>query len=318
MSIYKVSVLVPIYNAENYIQKCAHSLLAQTLESIEYVFVDDCSADKSISILKTVIEQYPDRTNDIKIITHNVNKGISAARQSAFDVATGEYLLAMDSDDYIETDMLESLYNHALANHSDMVFCDYISEFKNETKIRKIPFSTDKKKQIEFAIRGNSALWNKIFKRSILVENNIRTLTGIDHGDDLAVLIKLLYHSNQISYLPKHFYHYIESNQHSTTKKFKPKYIDDRLKLVNEVVVYLEKGGLTFQNEILLMKSLRKAKILMLTHGDKQYVDLFPEINKHFMTLDMNISLKLMLYISKIKNPLLQKYCFQLANFRNK
>ena len=97
---YKVSILIPVYNSEKYIQKCARTVFAQTLKEVEYVFVDDGSTDSGIDLLLQEIQKFPERFNDICIIRHERNRGISAARQTAFDRASGEYILAMDSDDY--------------------------------------------------------------------------------------------------------------------------------------------------------------------------------------------------------------------------
>lgn len=304
---YAVSVLVPVYNASNYIETCANSLFAQTLKEIEYIFVDDGTPDNSIELLRVVLQRFPHRSADVKIITHKINSGISAARQTAFDMATGEYILAMDSDDYIAEKMIELLYNEVKAKNADVVFCDYVSETEQNTVVHKFPFSSEKSKLIEAAIRGDSALWNKLFKRSLLTDYKIRTLEGIDHGDDLAVLVKILCHAQVFSYLPMPLYHYVESNTLSTTKVFKLKHIHDRLKLVDEVVNYLAKFGNLYSEQIALMKALRKAKILLLTNADKQYINLYPEINSHLLSLKLSYYTKIILLLSTTRNNFLLK-----------
>ena len=155
---YKVSILIPVYNSEKYIQKCARTVFAQTLKEVEYVFVDDGSTDSGIDLLLQEIQKFPERFNDICIIRHERNRGISAARQTAFDRASGEYILAMDSDDYIEPEMLEQLYNEALVSGADIVFCDFVSETENKSIRKNFSFSPSKNKLIEVAIRGESAL----------------------------------------------------------------------------------------------------------------------------------------------------------------
>ena len=304
---YKVSILIPVYNSEKYIQKCARTVFAQTLKEVEYVFVDDGSTDSGIDLLLQEIQKFPERFNDICIIRHERNRGISAARQTAFDRASGEYILAMDSDDYIEPEMLEQLYNEALVSGADIVFCDFVSETENKSIRKNFSFSPSKNKLIEVAIRGESALWNKLFRRNLLTSYNIKTLDGIDHGDDLAVLVKLLFHAEKFSYLPVPFYHYIESNCQSTTKAFKPKHIDDRINLVNEVVEYLKKEEKTYQYEILLMKALRKAKILLLTNGEKQYIGLYNEINPYIFKLKVTTYTRIILILSNISIPSILK-----------
>ena len=95
---HKISIIVPIYNVEQYIERCARSLFEQTYDDIEYVFVDDCSPDNSLNILYEVLNDYPHRISNVKIIRHIENKGLTAARNSGLEVATGDYIAHCDSD----------------------------------------------------------------------------------------------------------------------------------------------------------------------------------------------------------------------------
>ena len=98
----KVSILVPIYGTEKYIEKCARSLFEQTYDNIEYIFVNDCTKDASVEILKKTIEDYPQRKSQVTIISHNTNRGLAASRLTAFEHSTGAYLWCVDSDDYAD------------------------------------------------------------------------------------------------------------------------------------------------------------------------------------------------------------------------
>ena len=109
----KVSVIIPIYNVELFIERCVVSLMEQTLEEVELIFVDDASPDGSVNILREVVGRYPSRKDCVKIITHSENKGLPAARNTGLAEATGEYIFYCDSDDFVELDLLESLYNKA-------------------------------------------------------------------------------------------------------------------------------------------------------------------------------------------------------------
>ena len=103
----KVSVLVPVYGVEKYIERCARSLFEQTYSDLEYVFVNDCTPDQSIEILKKVMAEYPQRKNAVKIVNHAKNRGLAAARNTAYDNATGDFVTIVDSDDWLEWDALE-------------------------------------------------------------------------------------------------------------------------------------------------------------------------------------------------------------------
>ena len=116
-----ISIIVPIYKVENYIERCVRSLLEQTYIGIEYIFVDDCSPDSSISILKKVIKEYPTRIDQIKIISHEKNMGLPAARNTGLKMAIGDYIFHCDSDDYVEKDMIEKMYQTAKEKDADIV-----------------------------------------------------------------------------------------------------------------------------------------------------------------------------------------------------
>ena len=100
----KVSILVPVYGVEKYIGQCAETLFSQTYDDIEYVFVDDCTPDDSIQVLRQVLSAYPQRTNQVSIIRHDHNRGLGAARKTAFEASTGEFVMNVDSDDYLAQD----------------------------------------------------------------------------------------------------------------------------------------------------------------------------------------------------------------------
>ena len=117
----KISLLIPIYGVENYIEQCARSLFSQSYTSIEYIFVDDCTKDRSIEILQSVMEDYPDRKEDILLIRHEHNKGLGAARRTAFEAATGEYIMHVDSDDMLPSNAVELLTIKAEESHADII-----------------------------------------------------------------------------------------------------------------------------------------------------------------------------------------------------
>ena len=125
----KVSVYVPVYGVEKYIEKCVRSLFEQTLDDLEYIFVDDCSPDDSIRILEQVLEEYPNRKPQVKIVRHEVNQGVCTARRTGIQHTTGEYIACCEPDDWVETTMYEELYKKAKETGVDMVACDHYIEF---------------------------------------------------------------------------------------------------------------------------------------------------------------------------------------------
>lgn len=121
----KVSVIVPIYQVAAYIERCARSLLEQTLENVELIFVDDCSPDESMQILQTVLAEYPERRVKVRVVRHVGNQGLPAARNTGLALAEGKYIFHFDSDDWAENTLLERLYDAAEEADADFVWCDW-------------------------------------------------------------------------------------------------------------------------------------------------------------------------------------------------
>ena len=123
-----VSVLVPVYGVEKYIAECAGSLFSQTWQNIEYVFVDDCSPDRSIEVLRQVIAEYPHRERQVRIVRQDRNRGLGAARNRAVEESSGEYLMHVDSDDRITPNAVEKLVAAAMETSADIVdgaYCEF-------------------------------------------------------------------------------------------------------------------------------------------------------------------------------------------------
>lgn len=161
---YKISVIIPIYNVERYIGKCAHSLFGQTLKEIEYIFVDDCSPDKSIQIAQDILSGYSDRAPHVKIIRHAHNSGVAAARTTGMKVATGEYIAHCDPDDWMELDGYEALYHKAKETDADITSCLYTEE--PSSVVKGVAYTGC---GIEALISGNYTygLWDKIIQRQL-------------------------------------------------------------------------------------------------------------------------------------------------------
>lgn len=121
----KVSVIVPVYGVEAYIGRCARSLMEQTLEDIEYIFVDDCSPDRSMEILQSVINDYPLRKKQVRFERMDKNSGLPGVRKYGVAVASGDYIIHCDSDDWVDVDMYRQMYEKAVDEDLDVVICDY-------------------------------------------------------------------------------------------------------------------------------------------------------------------------------------------------
>lgn len=172
----KVSVIVPFYNVELYIEKCMETLTKQTLEDIQIIMVNDGSKDGSEKIVKKFVEKYPNKI----IYLEKENGGLSDARNFGIPYATGEYIAFLDSDDYIENNMYEEMYNKAKQEDSDMVECDFIWEYPNKSRIDVGEMYKEKKEMI---VKARVVAWNKIIRRELLEQVGQKFTIGVRYED---------------------------------------------------------------------------------------------------------------------------------------
>ena len=128
----KVSICVPVYGGEKYIANCARSLFGQTYDNIEYVFVNDCTKDRSIEVVQQVVEEFPHRKSSLKIVNHEKNSGLAASRRTGVENATGDYFLYIDEDDYLEQDAISRYVARAVETDADMVMADRYYVYQNK------------------------------------------------------------------------------------------------------------------------------------------------------------------------------------------
>ena len=209
----KVSVCIPVYGVEKYIERCARSLFEQTMrEGIEFIFVNDCTPDKSIEILERVLSEYPHRKAQTEIIHHEKNSGLVAARKTGLAHASGEYIIHCDSDDWVELDMYEKMYLAAKENDADMVYCDYIREMPDSRKEIRSGGTTQNANELicEFLSRKTVwYLWNRMYRREIAQKDYSATcLEHISYMEDGLRNCSMLRHCRKISCIREPLYHY--------------------------------------------------------------------------------------------------------------
>lgn len=199
----KVSVIVPVYNVEEYIEKCLQSLVNQTLEDIEIIVVNDGSPDNSQKIIDKYVKKYPKKVKSF--IKENGGQG--SARNYGLLKSSGEYISYVDSDDYVEKNMLEDMYVLAKKDNSDIVICgnNVISMDNEILKSESAIIYNNKDLDILF---GKMAVWNKIYKRELLLKNNIEFRSKVWY-EDIDFTIKLLFDDVKVSFIDKPLYDYL-------------------------------------------------------------------------------------------------------------
>ena len=218
-----ISVIVPVYRAEDYLERCVESLLSQTFPDFEILLVDDGSPDHSGAIC----DDYARKDDRIKVF-HKLNGGVSSARQYGIDHAIGEYVIHADPDDWVESSMLEELYNKAKEEDADMVICDYYMNYENKQVYKKQePSSLDHRTVLkELFQQLHGSCWNKLVRRACYNDTGTRFPEGFTLWEDRFVCCSLLLTDLKIAYWGKAFYHY------------------DRISNDNSLVVYPTKKGL--------------------------------------------------------------------------
>lgn len=212
----KVSIIIPVYNSEKYLGKLIECLSSQTLKEIEFIFVNDCSTDNSLNILSDFEKKDEDR---VIIINLNENQGQGGARNIGLKYARGEYIAFADSDDYMKSDMYESLYNKAALGNYDIVECGYYSERKNKNMMlwdKNMDGDVSFDNRIKMFL-SCGFLWSKLFKRDIIFDSNIEFIDRIQF-EDVDFLNRLYLRVNRAGVLEKYLYYYRNDKESITNR----------------------------------------------------------------------------------------------------
>lgn len=200
----KVSVIVPVYNVEKFIDKCLNSLVKQSLKEIEIIVVNDGSPDNSQKIVDKYVKKYPDKIKSY--IKENGGQG--SARNYGLKKASGEYIGYVDSDDFVEKDMYKKLYNKAKENNYDIVVCGNYNVSEDYQNKNIDAFINNYNTDLENIFFGKMAVWNKIYKRDILIKNKLEFKEKVWY-EDLAFTLKAIMNSNTFAFIDEPLYDYL-------------------------------------------------------------------------------------------------------------
>ena len=284
----KISVIVPIYGVEQYIERCVISLFEQTFQDVEFIFVDDSSPDKSVMILNSVMSRYPNRASQVKIVHHGVNKGLTSARNSGLHMANGDYIIHTDSDDWMQPTMLEEMYDAAITNNADIVYCDFWFHYKNKMVLYNAPQWASNKEEFlkEYIVSPWNVVWNLLVKKSIYVDNRLSSLETICFCEDFNLSTKLFLCSENIVQIPKALHNYNQLNTTSIMHSFSSKHMQDEIRGCRDLIEYFkEKGKLNDYNQVLSHRLL-KAKKEYALHEETfdLYIGIYPDSHEYIMS----------------------------------
>lgn len=295
----KVSILVPVYGVEKYIERCARSLFEQSYYNIEYIFVNDCTKDKSIEILTDVLDEYPHRKAQVKIIHHKRNRGLSAARNTAVANMTGDYLWHIDSDDYVAVDAVEELVREIEKTNANVVIFGYKSVYANKTISNTIEPYNNINTYIKLLLLNSIAasMWNKFYRTSFYKEIGIMSIDGIGQGEDYAVVPRILYNTSKITWFNKSLYFYNLVNQSSYSNNISLASIKS-LKKADDVLYDFFKLDESYKDVVDVLH-LRSMLFLIKTSKKDVYAEIINTYNGYNNTKSLSLSDKIIFFLAK-------------------
>ena len=283
----KVSVIIPVYGVEHLIERCARSLFEQTLDSIEFLFINDCTPDKSIEVLRSVLSEYPNREEQVHIIRMPFNQGQAKVRNKGISLAKGEYTIHCDSDDWVEPIMYERMYEEAKKNKADVVVCDY-NETDSVSKRSFSAFQHSNEKVSNKLSDWNCAgqLWNKLFRtelysKIILPQDNM--------GEDMAMVSQMIYFCKRIIYIREPYYNFFHRPDSITHDTSDERVLKNFLQACNNARIverFYNQIGMNEETRrtLVRIKYQERSKIQpIIRHKNEYYLawkNAFPEINK--------------------------------------
>lgn len=291
-----ISVIVPIYKVSQFIERCATSLMEQTFDDVEFLFVDDCSPDDSREKLEEVLSKYPER--NVRILTHERNRGLPSARKTGFEASTGRFIYQCDADDRVEPDLLEKMYAAAVEHDADFVYCDFYLTFSdNERYMHNPAYGTPDEMLRRGFLSGACKYnwWNKLVARELYkgVDFPVNHSKG---GEDM-VMIGILSRAGRIAYVPEALYHYVKTNSGAISENFSRQRLESIRYNCDNALKELETYPGDLTKEMALFKLNVKLPFLLSDDRRKYQVwkEWYPESNAYiFANSELPLRTKLL------------------------
>ena len=287
-----VSVVIAVYNTAQYIEQCVRSLFGQTLVDMEFIFVDDKSSDGSMDIVSKVLEEYPNRKEQVHIIYHEENQGVADTKNDGIKSATGEYLIIIDPDDYVELNMMEEMYKKAVEECAEMVICDFYRFDETDSLIvTTVPEGVigngENVRDDIINRREPPYCVVRLINRTLFCGAKIVWPVG-RFAEDIIYSTVTAYYANKIVHLNAPLYHYRvypKSLVHEKNDKaYYSKYIGNRDN-VDIMIDFLKSVGAEdkYWKGIIIQKLRVKNRLLPIInkeHNRRLWFKTYPEINK--------------------------------------
>lgn len=300
-SLIHVSIIVPMYNVSMCIERCVSSIFEQTKkDNIEYIFIDDASIDNSLEILNNLLEKYPERKIQSRIIPLPNNIGIGGVRELGIREANGEYLIHIDSDDYCDRHMISLMYEEALKYNADIVLCDnYVIRKNGIEHLHQFPKNNNpsREEMLIQAIGGADSLiplWKRMVRKSLWIKENLN-LSGINSGEDRLLGVIAHFNAENVAYIPKPLYYYNTLNSSSISHHYSLHKVFNTEKAYNMILSFLSDKDV----EVKYKKHLNtlfwrlKFSILLLPEPNiSKFQQFHSELNQIRMIIHLPFSIK--------------------------
>lgn len=319
MSSVKVSVIVPFYKVEPFVERCTRSLLGQTLQDTEFIFVDDASPDGSRAIIEKVTAEYK---RNVRILTHQQNQGLPAARNTGLAEACGEFIYHCDSDDYLEPTMLEEMYDTAIRECADFVYSDFYLDFGPSRRVMTNPTFTEPEKMIKEGFLAGLMkynVWNKFVKRTLYTESGLQFPEGHAMGEDMTMIL-LATHATRTAHVAKPLYHYLKTNSNAYSNAFSKKHLEDIRFNADRVFAGLDNWNVQEKDKYLGFFKLN-LKLPFLFSADRSQLVLwklwYPEADRYIAqnTFLPRRTRMVQRWAAKGFIPMVRLYSFLINNF---
>ncbi|MBQ7268265.1 MAG: glycosyltransferase family 2 protein [Bacteroidales bacterium] len=284
-----VSIIVPVYKVEDSIARSVRSILSQSLEDMEFIFVDDCSPDRSMDILAEVLEEFSERRQQVILHRMPRNSGQAAVRTAALAIAGGEYIAHCDSDDCLAPDACEKMYLKAREENLDIVYCDFLTGNDSlgwKLKNQKSAPGEEVRDLLGGRVMGN--LWSRLIRSSLLKS---APAPLADYCEDLVLVLYATLKASSIGHLPQPFYHYYyreDSISHTPGKEAllgRTEALKSNAALMLDI---LRKDGRYKENsaDVIFFKYRCRQDLKPFVHQRdilRVWKNTFPEINRRFL-----------------------------------
>lgn len=280
----QISIIIPVYRAEQHIARCCESLFVMDCKEVEYLFINDASPDRSMEIVKNVLSRFPARSSQVRIINQEENKGVACARNTGLNEALGKYVAFVDADDFIEPDMFSKMYQTAENYQTDIVGCDWYLEFEHSRRQLKQSLCHHPQECLKAMLAGEMRwfLWAFLIRRELYTANQLYFIDGADIGEDMFMLIRCFSYARSYKHIEEPLYHYVRYNSESLTCITPKKQMDMVKQNVDAVADFLNgRFPDIFRKDLCMMKLNVKFPLLITdeTACYKVWKECFPEAN---------------------------------------